>query len=576
MQPVEVSEWATPIVAVFKSNGNIRICGDFKMTVSPHIVADRYPLHTIDEIFSVLQGGQSFSELDLAHAYMQFPVDESCREPLTIITHKGLFRYKNIPEGISPAPADVQRKMDECLAGIDGTIAYLDNIYVTGSIPEEHIKNLEEVCERLQKCGLRFNVEKCKTMQDKLEVLGFEIDKEGLHKSKSKVDAMVNAPQPKNIKELESFLGLVTFYARFLENRSGKLKSLYDLANAKEFVWNKECDVAFNWVKHELISPRVLAHFDPNEQIVMACDASKHGLSTILSHKYKDGTEKPIAYASRTIPKKELSRTILDKEAMAIVFGFKRFRNFVFGKEIILRTDNQSLKLILGPRKGIPETADNRFQRWAYYFSGFRFKIEHISSKANANCDALSRLPIKDEVDLTELEPEFSNVYFFEEGIKTFDSKMLATESSKDETRKVIKYTTSEWPILKELSDELSQYHRKRPELSVDKNCLFWGLRAVIPSNMRPLILRELHASHLGIVKIRMFAHSYVWWPEIGNDIEFTVNSCNVCLTERKKPRQTPLTTWPWPDRACSRIHCDFLGPLFGNMYLVVIDAHSK
>lgn len=119
-------------------------------------------------------------------------------------------------------------------------------------------------------------------------------------------------------------------------------------------------------------------------------------------------------------------------------------------------------------------------------------------------------------------------------------------------------------------------YHRKRLELSIDKNCLFWGLRAVIPSNMRPLILRELHASHLGIVKIRMFARSYVWWPEIDKDIEFTVNNCNVCLIERRKPRQTPLTTWAWPDRVWSRIHCDFLGPLFGNMYLIIIDAHSK
>lgn len=261
---------------------------------------------------------------------------------------------------------------------------------------------------------------------------------------------------------------------------------------------------------------------------MITCHASKHGLSAILCHKYRDGTEQPITYTSRTVPKKELSRTILDKEAMAIVFELKRFREFVFGKEIILRTDNQSVKLIPGPRKGIPETADNRFQRWAYYLSGFRLKIEDISSKANASCDSLSRLPIKDEIDLTELEHEFSNEHFFEEEIKTFDSKMLGTESLKDKTiNKVITYTTSEWTNLKELPDDLKQYHRKIVELSVDENCLFWRLRTVIPSNMRPLILRELHASYLGIVKVRMIARSYVWWPEIDNDIEFTVNSCN-------------------------------------------------
>lgn len=170
-------------------------------------------------------------------------------------------------------------------------------------------------------------------------------------------------------------------------------------------------------------------HSDPNQQIVLACDASNHGLSAILSHKYKDGKEKPIAYVSSTIPKKELSRTILDKAAMAIVFGLKRFRDFVFGREIILRTDNQGLQFILGPQKGIPETTDNRLKGWAYYISGFRYRIEHVSSKNNANCDALSRLPLLDEVELADLEPEFSSAYFFEDGIKTFDNKMQAAEN---------------------------------------------------------------------------------------------------------------------------------------------------
>lgn len=507
---------------------------------------------------------------------MQFPVDEQSSKLLTIVTHKGLFRYTKIPEGVSPAPADVQKKMDECLRGIKGTIAYIDNIYVTGKTDEEHLENLNKVCERLQECGLRLNKDKCKFMQKKLEVLGFVINKDGLHKAKSKINAMINAPIPKNNKELSSFLGLINFYARFLDKRSEKMKPLYDLLHSEKFEWNENCSRAFEWVKEELISPRVLVNFDPKQEVILACDASDYGLSAILSHKYKDGTEKPIAYASRKIAKSELNRKILDKEAMAIVFGVKRFYQFVFGRKFILRTDNKALELILGPRKGIPLTADNRFQRWAYYLSGFRYELEHVKSEANANCDALSRLPIDDDTEMIDVE--FCHVNFFEEGMMTFDHIMLAEMSKKDELiATTIKRVLGVWPNnTKEMSGDEKKLYSRRLELTVEKGCLFWGLRAVIPEKMRGVILQELHATHLGIVKIKMFARSYVWWPNIDSDIENLVSDCKICMVERKRPHHTPLTTWPWPDKAWSRIHCDFAGPFFGKMWLIIVDAHSK
>ncbi|XP_046608775.1 uncharacterized protein K02A2.6-like [Neodiprion virginianus] len=574
LKEVDTSEWATPIVPAYKGNGKLRICGDFKLTINPFIIIDNYPLHTIDDIFTVLQGGVYYTELDLFHCYMQFGLDEESSKLLTIVTQKGLYRYTKLQEGIASAPANVQKKMDECLRGIEGTIAYIDNIYIMGRNKEECSERTEKVLDRLKENGLKLN-KKCKFLNERIEVLGFVIDKDGLHKARSKVEAMISAPKPQNFKELHSFLGLVNFYARFLENRSDNMKPLYDCANAKEFKWNENCDKAFRWVKNELISPRVLANYDPKEKIVLACDASSYGLSAILSHKYKDGSEKPIAYASKKIAKKELNRTILDKEAMAIIFGFKRFYQFVYGRDIILRTDNQPLQLILGPRRGIPATANNRLQRWAYYLSGFRYTVEYIKSKDNANCDALSRLPIEDETEL--LENNFSPLNFFKNGFDTFDSKMLAKKSITDETiLKVIKYTLSSWPDPKDLSEGEKEYYSRRLEYTVDNKCLFWGLRAVIPESMRPLMLKELHASHMGIVKIKMLARSYVWWPGIDRDIEDYVKACTTCLVEQKKPPHTPLTTWPWPDRAWHRIHCDFLGPFYGDMYLVLIDAHTK
>ena len=184
LKRVDVSKWATPVVPVLKGIDGIRICGDFKLTLNQYLLVDKYPLHTIVEIFAKLQGGKIFSELDLKHAYMQFPVDDESAELLTIITHKGLFKYTKIPEGISPAPADIQRKMDECLSGIDGVIAYLDNVYVSGKTVDEHSENLKKVCKRLQDCNLRLNLKKRKFMKPRIDVLGFVIDKDRLHKLK--------------------------------------------------------------------------------------------------------------------------------------------------------------------------------------------------------------------------------------------------------------------------------------------------------------------------------------------------------------------------------------------------------
>lgn len=336
---VETSEWATPIVPVLKNNGEIRICGDLAVTVNPNLNVTKRPFPHNDDIFQVLKKGLLFTQLDLPHAYMQIPVDKKSQKLLTITTHVGLFQYTKMTEGTASAPGEFQQIMNECLQGIPNTIAYLDNIFVTGSSNEEHVENLRRVCKRLEECGLRLNKAKCDFMKERIEVLGYVIDVNGLHKARSKVKAMWEAPRPTNSKQLSSFLGLINFYARFLPKRSDKLKPLFDCAHNKNFKWSEECEKAFRWVKNELISPKVLAHYDPHEKLVLACDASMYGLSAILSHKYKDGTERPIAYASKKIPEKEISRAIIDKEASAIVFGFKKCYDFVYGREVILRTD---------------------------------------------------------------------------------------------------------------------------------------------------------------------------------------------------------------------------------------------
>lgn len=159
--PVERSEWAAPIVVVQKRDGGVRICGDFKVTINPVICPQVYPLPTPEEMFSALANGETFTRLDLARAYRQMKVKPECQHLLTINTPLGLFRHTRLPFGISTAPSLWQKAMAQILQGLQGVVVFIDDILVTGRTREEHIKNLQNVLDRLRQAGLRLNRSKC-------------------------------------------------------------------------------------------------------------------------------------------------------------------------------------------------------------------------------------------------------------------------------------------------------------------------------------------------------------------------------------------------------------------------------
>ena len=196
ISPIQFSEWATPIVPVVKSNGTIRICGDYKATVNPILEVDHYPLPDIDELLSQLAGGVSFSKLDLSRAYQQLLLNEKSQELTTINTHKGLFRYHRLPFGIASAPGIFQRLMEGLLRDLPGVVVYLDDILITGTSQSDHLGNLREVLRRLHEAGLRLQRAKCKFMQNSVVYLGHRIDREGLHPTEEKVRAIHDAPRP--------------------------------------------------------------------------------------------------------------------------------------------------------------------------------------------------------------------------------------------------------------------------------------------------------------------------------------------------------------------------------------------
>jgi hypothetical protein len=209
ISPVQFSKWAAPIVPVMKRDQSVRICGDFRITANVACQVDSYPLPRIEELLANLAGGKCFSKLDMSQAYLQLPLDDESAELVTVNTHKGLFRYNRLPFGVASAPSIFQRYMESLLQGIDGVSVYIDDILVTGSTVDEHICTLDKVLERIVSAGLTLNKSKCYFLRPRIEYLGHIIDEEGLRPTEEKVKAIKEAPKPKNVAELRSFLGII-------------------------------------------------------------------------------------------------------------------------------------------------------------------------------------------------------------------------------------------------------------------------------------------------------------------------------------------------------------------------------
>ena len=576
ISPVQYSKWAAPVVPVIKQDGSVRLCGDFKVTINQVLRVESYPLPRVDELFANLAKGKYFSKLDLSQAYLQLPLAPKSREFVTINTSKGLFQYNRLPFGVSSAPAIFQRCMETLLQGCQGVSVYLDDILITGATLEEHIQNVEIVLSKLKEAGLRLKRDKCSFLQSKIEYLGHVIDAEGLHPSQEKINAIKHAPRPKNVSQLKSFLGMINYYSRFLPNLSAELAALYELLHKyHKWSWSKRQEQAFQAAKNALQSEAVLIHYDPSLPMVLACDASPYGIGAVLSHITEDGVDRPIAYASRTLTAAEKNYAQIEKEGLAIVFGTKKFHNYLYGRPFYIESDHQPLSFLFNESKTIPQMASGRIQRWALTLSAYQYSIRYKPGAKLSNADALSRLPrpvttSSDMIpgDIIHLVNHLSGTSVNVECIKrwTRNDRVLT---------KVYNYVMKGWPE-NDKDPELQPYRLRKLELSVIDGCLLWGSRVIVPPRGQKQVLDELHEAHTGSCKMKALARSYLWWPKLDYDIEKKVRECLRCQQNRPSPSPAPVHSWEWPEQPWSRVHIDFAGPFMGCMFMVLVDAHSK
>ncbi|KAJ3656579.1 hypothetical protein Zmor_015648 [Zophobas morio] len=401
------SPWSSPVVMVKKPNNEYRFCIDFRK-VNQVSKRDAYPLPYVSTILDRLHSARVFSSIDIKSAYWQIPLAEESKEVTAFtVPGKGLFHFRRMPFGLHTAPATWQRFVDTTL-GADlepWAFIYLDDIIVATPDFATHSEVLRKVFERLVDAGLTVNREKCEFLKTELRYLGHIVDANGIRTDPHKIECMLNYPRPTNAKEVRRFVGLVSWYRRYVRNFSSLVAPLTRLTRKRcVFAWTPEAEEGFLALKECLVTAPILATPDFSRPFVLQCDASGQALGCVLSQDGSEG-EQVIAYASRALTGAETKYSATELECLAVLFGIEKFRPYLEGVRFTVVTDHFSLLWLYKL-----QNPSGRLARWSLRLQGYDFEIVHRKGKSNVVPDALSRAINAVDVQPADHDPWYTSL----------------------------------------------------------------------------------------------------------------------------------------------------------------------
>ncbi|CAB4025806.1 retrotransposon-like family member retr-1 [Paramuricea clavata] len=375
--------------------------------------------------------------------------------------------------------------------------------------------------------------------------------------------------RPGNKTDLQRFLGMINYLARYIPDLSTRTMPLRKLLDQKVlWMWNNEQEL-----KELVSSEPVLKFYDPNKPIKISTDANRSGLGAVLQQLHGENWL-PVAYASRSVTDCESRYATIELETLGMTFSCERFHQYIYGQEFEIETDHKPLVSIF--KKSLIDSPP-RIQRLRLRLQKYDFKLSYVPGKWMHTPDALSRAPLKlaSKSD-HHIEAHVDGIIAV---LQVTDEKLkeIKEETQKDKTMISLQNTIMQgWPNERSnTSNELHAYWNIRDELSVHQGLILKGSKIVIPKKMRKEILIKIHAGHQGREKCKQRARQVVFWPGINSDIDNMVESCETCQHHQHNHQKEPLKTYPVPTRPWQVVGTD-LCEINKKEYLVIVDAYSS
>lgn len=510
------SPWNAPLLVVpKKSDGSCekdwRVVVDYRK-LNEATIGDAYPIPNIIDILDRLGNSQYFSTIDLASGYHQIEVDPSDRHKTAFSTNFGHYEFNRMPFGLKGAPATFQRLMNQLLTGLVGSkcFVYLDDIIVVGKTFQEHKNNIIDVFNKLRDAKLKIKPSKCHFLKQEINFLGHIITNKGIKPDPSKIEVVKNYPIPKNIKDIQSFLGLANYYRRFIKDFSKVAQPMTALLKKNvKYNWCEKCDTAFNTLKNLLTTPPILQYPDYSEEFIVTTDASQTALGAVLSQG-EIGKDRPICFNSRTLNKAESRYSTIERELLAIVWAIHTYRPYLFGVRFTVVTDHKPLVWMYSLKD-----PSSRLLRWQIKIAEYDFQVVYKPGKYNSNADALSRRPLAINKVLTR--QALNNIATNSDSV------------SKADEDQPIQFLTDE----REQNRIVKQFHSA------------------------PL------GGHQGTTRTLKRLKNYYKWENMETDVKNFIDNCELCQRNKfGRYTKEPMKITTTASKPFEKVFLDIVGPL--------------